>query len=55
MPWTYRVCREILPNGEEDLSIRECWVRKGARLPYSVDTPRTEVTGIPDSARQLTR
>ena len=29
----------------------------GLPLPWSkeVDTPRTEVTGIPDSARQLTR
>jgi len=34
MSWTYRVCRDFEPNGEEFLSIRECWVREGASPPY---------------------
>jgi hypothetical protein len=48
MSWTYRVCRETMPNGEEDLSIRECWVREGACKPYS-DKDLTSWTAEPIS------
>lgn len=32
--WSYRVTQETDPDGSAVLSIRECWIREGAKPPY---------------------